>query len=49
MKYYGIKGSAFGYASEFCKTKRKRMYFDALTRAGRKHARQQGKKESKDF
>lgn len=48
MKYYGFKTSRFGHAYPPENLGRKRQYYDALVRAGRKHARQAGKKEAQD-
>lgn len=48
MKYYGFKPSIFGKAYRMDHIDRKRPYYDALVRAGRKHARQAGKKEAQD-
>ncbi|QEG09113.1 hypothetical protein HWC29_gp073 [Aeromonas phage 4_4572] len=47
MKPYGHKGSIFGQAFRLENIDRKRPYYDALLRAGKKRARQEGKKQSK--
>jgi hypothetical protein len=48
VKYYGFKTSHFGKAYRTENIDRKRPYYDSLVRAGRKRARQEGKKEGED-
>lgn len=48
MKYYGFKTTRYGNAYPPGDLNRKRAFYDALVRAGRKHARQEGKKEAKN-
>lgn len=49
MKYYGQKSSIYGRAYRTENIDRKRPYYEALVRAGRKNARQQGKKEARQI
>lgn len=48
MKYYGFKTSIFGKAFRSESFDRKRAFYDALVRAGRKRARQEGKKSASE-
>lgn len=48
MKYYGFKTSIFGKAFSNDSVDRKRAYYDSLVRAGRKRARQEGKKTASE-
>lgn len=48
MKYYGFKTSHYGKAYRTDNIDRKRPYYDSMVRAGRKRARQEGKKEGED-
>lgn len=48
MEYYGRKSSQYGQAYRSESIDRKRPYYEALVRAGRKRARQEGKKQARD-
>ena len=48
MKHYGFKPSIFGQAFQLENIDRRRQYYVALLRAGKKRARQLGKKQSKE-
>ena len=48
MKYYGFKTSHYGKAYRTDNIDRKRPYYVSLVRAGRKRARQEGKKEAEN-
>lgn len=48
MKYYGFKTSIFGQACQLENIDRRRQYYKALLRAGRKHARQEGKRQARE-
>lgn len=48
MKHYGFKTSVFGRAFRLKNIDRKRQYYRALLRAGKKRARQEGKRQAKE-
>lgn len=48
MKLYGTKSSAFGMAYKDPNKDRQSNFYDALKRACKKRARQEGQKDAKD-
>lgn len=49
MKYYGFKTSHFGKAYRTENIDRHRAYYEALHKAGRSRARQEGQKQAKEI